>query len=215
MAWMALAGMIGSLAGQAAAGQQQSAATKEGAQSQAEIEGMNRAYQQREFDKIIADNVPFREAGNQAIPLWKDAASNKLNVQGMPLYELQKQLIEQGNEGNEAPAYIGERSLAGLRGVEGEAQKGRLIDLVKVGLGASGSAGQANLGLGNVLGQSYMNQGDSAAAGLMNAANIRQSLINKGLEEASGYPAYQASQRKNRLSSFGDAYSTWRNPPLS
>lgn len=184
--------MGSSYAGQKA----QNEAMVSGAETNAEIEAMNREFQKKMFNKQIEMQKPFYEEGLKALPLYEQATYGKLPFEKSGLGKLQEGLISKEISGY--PSYIKDMALSRLRSEEGEKQKGRLMDLEKIGLGASGLAGESNVRLGNALAGSYLASGGAMANATMNKYMGTQSAWNRAIDQLSGIPAYLSSMNRNQ-----------------
>lgn len=186
--WLALAGM-----GMNAIGKQQGLeGTVEGAQTQANIEGLSRAAQKRRFDRDIKYQEPFFKAGEKAVPEYAKAVKNEFDITQSPLYKMQKEMIM--GELEDAPEGVRTSALERLGAREGEMAKGRLLDLQKIGLGSAGSAGQTALSFGSAFSQSLQRGGTALAQGTLSSSMQRQNMWTDAMEEVSGYPAYRTQQ---------------------
>jgi hypothetical protein len=192
MIWLALAGMAASAASSQAGAAAASAASIESAQASAEIESMNRAFQRSQFEKELARQKPFYEAGKAALPLYQQAINNTLDVTKLPLYKMQKGMIEKSFDAN-TPEYIKENAMQQLGAQEGELAKTRLADVQQIGLGQAGAAGQSQVNLGTTLANSLMRGGNALAQGQLSAAMNQQNAWTKAANDISGLPAYMAS----------------------
>jgi hypothetical protein len=185
--------MIAGLAMSQRGQQQAMASTVEGARTQANIEAMNREYSQKVFDEEIEQQKPFYDAGVKAGVKYDDAITNKLDPKKTGTYQLQRELIDPDLAGQ--PEYVWEGAHERLGAMEAEKQKGRLMDLQQIGLGAAGSAGTAGVNLGNVLAQSYGLTGNVMAKATQSAAEQKQSMWNVTASQLSGLPSYFSASR--------------------
>lgn len=196
MGFWAMIPAIAGMAGQAAGGRQQRAATIEGAETQAEIERMNRDYQRELFEKEQARQKPYYEMGLQnALPMVdKYLQQGQVSQEQMPLYRMQKDAGLNALAEQNVGGYGRERFMEGLNATEQDATYNRLMDALKFGLGASSAAGA---GASNFAG-SYMNslaRGNRAlSAGESRAASQRQSMYSNLAGQASSIPAYSYLQ---------------------
>lgn len=187
--------------------------TREGEAKQAALEKLNRDYAQKIFDEDIERQKPFYDAGIKAGVQYSDAITNKLDPTQSGAYKTQLGLISPELEG--APEYVREEAIQRLGAIEGEKQKGRLLDLQQIGMGAAGAAGTSGMNLGNVLAQSF---GRTSGAGFQTAQNLqtvgeqRQSAFNVAASQLSGLPAYLASSRSPQTQYGGSPYTTQQNP---
>lgn len=197
MIWMALAGMAASVASSSAGAAAASAASIESAQASADIERMNRNFQRSRFEQELELQKPFYEAGKKALPLYKQAINNTLDITTLPLYKMQKGMIE-GSFDKNTPDYIKENAMKQLGAQEGELAKTRLADVQQIGLGQAGAAGQSNINYGTAVANSLMRGSNALAQGQLNSSMIQQNAWTKAAEDISGLPAYISSTRQPR-----------------
>jgi len=190
---------------------------EKGAAEQARIEQIKREYVQKQFDADIERQKPFYEAGIAAGVDYPDAVKNKLDVTKSGAYQEQKALIDPTLE--DSPQYVKDMAMERLGAVEGEAQKGRLLDLQKIGMGAAGSAGNSSMNLGNVLAQSYGLAGNVQTGADITSSETRQSAWNRAASQITGLPAYLEARKAptgattNAVSNAGtNPFITTSNP---
>lgn len=194
MSFTAIAGIIGSIGVSAAGSETASASTVAGAETKAEQTRLGQVFQTKQFEKAIERQQPFLQAGQEASPLLTLAIRNELETSNLPATEIRKGLVSAGIE--EAPEFVKERVGRGIEATEAESQKSRLLDLVKIGLGAAGSVTGARAGLGVETAESLGKIGRIGAGALQSAATQRQNTITTAAERFGGLPAFLASQRK-------------------
>ncbi len=170
---------------------------QQGTAEQIRIEGLNRQFQKEEFDKQIARQQPFVDVGNLALPQFIEALSNRPSAAGLPATQIQGGMISDFL-GSQAPGFVKERSLANLGAIEAEKNKGRLSDLINIGLGGVGSSAGTGVNLGTTLGQSLMTSGNLQAQGLQAAAANRENRQNQLFQGLSGLPALAYTAYKNQ-----------------
>lgn len=188
-------GAIAGIALSAAGGEAARASTIEGAELQVEQERLGRAFQREQFEKALARQQPFLEAGQEASPLLAMAIRNELDTSNLPSTEIQKGLLAAGL-GEEAPAFVTERAGRGIEAIEAENQKSRLLDLVQIGLGAAGAASGTRANIGTTTAQSLGRIGNIGAGALQSAATQRQNIATQATERFGGLPAFLASQKR-------------------
>ncbi len=191
---------IGAQAGAGRAAQKTSVA---GAEAQAEIEGLQREAATKEFDRQISRQQPFLDVGGQALPEFISAISNKGDAAGLPATQIQGDLIAEFL-GDEAPAFIKERAMTNLGAVEAERNKGRLADLVSVGLGGAMSSAGSGVDLGTTLSRSLATEGNIRGSALQDSATARQNTINQAVGQLSGLPAFIAASRGPKFQTVPD-----------
>lgn len=182
---------IGAQAGASRAARKTSEA---GAKTQAEIEKLQREASKRQFDKRLERQKPYLEAGTEALPEFIDAVSNRGEVSDLPATRIQGDLISEFL-GDQAPAFIRDRANTNLEAVETERNKGRLADLVSVGLGGAMSSAGAGVDLGTSLSRSLAQEGNIRGSALQNNAISRQNTINQTVGQLAGLPALIAANR--------------------
>jgi hypothetical protein len=186
---------LGSIGAGAVGQQQAQAGSIEGAKTQAGIERLGRAASKEEFDKQIVRQQPFIDVGTRAIDPLTQAISNRGDVSGLPATQIQSDLISDFL-GPQAPGFVTEDVLANLEATELERNKGRLSDLVNIGLGGVGSSAGSRINLGTTLGSSLLGSGNLAGQSLQDAAIGRQNTANQLTTSLGGLPAFIAGQRQ-------------------
>lgn len=213
MIW-ALIPAIAGMASQAAGGAQAAAATVEGAQTQADIEAMNREFQEELFNKELERNRPRYEAGlEKGLPQFKNILkTGRVDLEKMPAYRAQRKMGENALSRFGADSPFARNRLSERLGVaENEATKARLNDLLQLSLGASGSAGQGAANFANAASTGYANIGNVLAGGNQQAAQQRQSTYGNLAGQIGSIPAY-ISQRNYLNQGSGNPYITTQNP---
>lgn len=169
-------------------------AEEAGVRQQLETEALNREFQRRQFERQLERQQPFLEAGTLALPEFIQAIQNRpvTDVAGLPATGIQAGLITEAL-GPQAPAFVTEGALADLSAIEAERQKGRLADLVNIGLGGVGSAAGSRVNLGTTLGSSLAGSGALQAQGLQQAAASRENRRNQLIQGLAGLPAVVAA----------------------
>jgi len=196
---LALLGMGLSAGGGIAGGMAANAATEEGAAAQLGIDRMNRQFQGEMFDEQIAQQQPYLDLGNQAAPMLGNMINDpsSFDPSGMPAYQFQDQNMQQWMGDRFGAPSLG--VMGGLRkqlGVrERESTKSRLFDLMKIGMGASETAGRSGSVTANALSNAMM-QSAGIRSDLQNQLyNSRQSQMNESIDSIAGYPAYRKQQQ--------------------
>ena len=186
-----IAGAAG-LAGGAAGSEANNAATVEGAQTQADIEAMNRAYQRKLFDEQQANQQPYYQAGYDANPLLNQfRTQGGIDLSNNPLFQMQQRL---GSEGLQMAGQTRPGTQEYFNAMNNATSQTpayqRLLDLQKVGLGSADTAGSYANNQGNALASSYMTGGNAMASGAINSGHQRQSLYSNLAGGAANLPAY-------------------------
>jgi hypothetical protein len=192
-----------------------------GTRSQIETEKLAQAFKEREFGKQIERQTPFVEAGKLALPDLIAAISNRPNavpnetslvdsrispnidrsidprinktVPGvLPAERAQSQSITDFI-GPNAPKFIRDKALLDLEAVELEKNKGRLSDLVDLGVGGVGKGAQSRMNIGSSAGGSAVKTGNLLADSLQNQATQRQESRDRLISGISGLPALAAA----------------------
>jgi hypothetical protein len=196
MAFGAIAGIVGSIGLSAAGAEAQRATTEEGARLQVAQEELGREFQREQFEKALARQQPFLEAGQEASPLLTAAIRNQLTGEQLPAAQIQTGLLEESLAG--APEFVLSRGRQGIEAIEAENQKSRLLDLIQIGQGAAGSAGRTRANIGITAAQSLGRIGNIGAGALQSAAQQRQNMATQATERFGGLPAFLASQRRQQ-----------------
>lgn len=209
VAWFALAGIALSAASSSAGAAAASASSIEGAQASADIEAMNRNYQRSSFEKQLGLQKSFYEAGVASLPLYQAAMKNTLDVTNLPLYQMQKRIMD-GGQDKDTPQYIKNNALLTLGAQEGELAKTRLADIQQIGLGQAGSAGQSSVNFGSAFANSIKREGNAQAQGQLSASQENQGMWNKAIDDTLSVAPYLASQgrRTNQQPLNGSQYTT-------
>jgi hypothetical protein len=180
--------------GAQAAGQESARETTvAGAESRAKIDEMGREAAQREFQRQIERQQPYLDAGVSSLPEFIRAIENKADVSELPATRIQSSLISEFL-GSESPEYIKDKAIVNLNAVEAEKNKGRLADLINIGLGGTASAAGSRVDLGSTA-SNISNIGNITAQGLSDAAKMRQDTVSGITGGLSGLPAYIAAQK--------------------
>lgn len=159
-----------------------------GAKSLAATEAENRKFQLETFNKMVEKQKPFIEAGKEAIPLYSEAIRGRGGPMEGGLAQMQKGMIEEDT--GSMTDHIKKISMQRLEAEEGERYKGRLSDMQKIGLGASGSAGQSAVNLGGALAGSYVRGGSALSEARMASGINRQNMWLQAAQSLSGLPSY-------------------------
>lgn len=193
---IALVAAAGSAAMGAAGSNAAMAATKEGAQSQANVEEMSRQYQRKLFDEEMERLRPYHEtAVQEGLPLMQQYLSEGgIDQSQMPLYNMQMDAAMSGLEGQGVGDYGMNRYRDSLSAAENDAGYARLQDMMQIGMGASGAAGQGAGNFATGQAQSFINSGNALARANMQANNMQNSMYGDLADQFSSIPAY-ASQR--------------------
>lgn len=194
-----LVASIGSIGASGLGGMQQNKSQLQAAQTQAEIERMSRDFSRRQFQKQIDRQQPFVDVGTQSLPALIESISNRGDVSTLPATQTQGALIS-GFLGENAPGAITENALANLEAIEAEKNKGRLQNLVDVGLGGTGQTIGSRLNLGSTLGQSLASEGNILSNALQQSATNRQNIANQMGSQIGGLPALIATMRGGQQS---------------
>lgn len=190
---LALIGMAGGMASQAAGGAQNAAATKEGAQTQAAIEAMNRQFQKEVWDAEMGRRKPYYDAGLRNLPQLMAASQYRNDPTQSAAYRAQYGFGENALRGAGLGDSATLRYLSqGGGDAEREASYNRLLDLERIGLGASESAGSGAQNYANAVSNSLMTAGNAMGQGYAGAAAKREGAYQNALGQASSIPAYYA-----------------------
>lgn len=182
-----------------------------GEQEQLRVEALNREFQEEQFDKQIARQEPFVQAGTEAIDPLIQAISNRGDVSGLPSTQIQGGLISDFL-GAQAPGFVTDRALGDLEAIEADKNKGRLSDLVNIGLGGVGSQAGSGANLGSTLGQSLATSGNIAAQSITDAAANRENRRNQLFQGVTGLPSLAVTAFQNRPQQPVNPFITAQNP---
>jgi len=158
----------------------------QGARDQAAIEEKNRGVQRKTFEGQIERQQPFVDTGVRALSPFIESISNRGET-GLPAEQIQARQISEFL-GDQAPSFVKNDALANLEAVELEKNKGRLSNLIDIGLGGIGATGQSGQQLGANVGQSLAQSGNINAGILTQGAVDRQNRFNRILEGVSSIP---------------------------
>jgi len=180
--------------------EQEAQATEEGAKVQAKLEEINRKYQRKIFDEQVARQLPFYEEGRKALPMLEQyRTEGGRDLAGNPLYDMQ---LEQGLSGLQESGHTRPGTASNFRNMlnAGSQQPAynRLLDLQRVGLGASGQAGNYAENLGGALTQSYQRGGNALWAGEAQSNQQRESMYSNALGQLGNAPANYYYQQRRR-----------------
>lgn len=189
-------------------------ATEAGAREALASSRKGREFAQELLDESIALQQPFIEAGQGALPLAELAARFEGDFRGTPAFAARE---EQGMtallnaiQGDELSGFASDRFGGRLDASEQGMNRARLNDLIAIGLGSSGSAGQQSGTLADLATRSAIQGGSLAGTGAQTAFEQRQNAINQAASEFSGLPAFLASL--NTGGGGGNPFVTNRNP---
>jgi len=164
-----------------------------GVEEQAALEAKSRAFQQEQFGKAIERQQPFVDIGVRALPELVTAVQNLGDVSRLPSTRFQKSIVAEFL-GENAPGFVLSRSGREIEATEAERQKGRLADLVNIGVGGTASQAGAGVGLSSALGRSLTTSGNVQAQALQDAAINRENRRNQLISGLAGLPSFIASQ---------------------
>jgi hypothetical protein len=196
-----------------AKGQQEETESQvQGIETQAQIEALGREASQEEFEAQIERQAPFLQAGEQALSPLIQAISNRgTDVSNLPGVAFQQEQIL-NFLGDQAPDFISDKAITNLEAIEFEQNKGRLSDLVNIGLGSLGTSAGARVNLGTTVGQSLGAESGLKGLALQTAATGRQNRINTLATGLSGIPALIAAQSNQPTFQQASPLITQRNP---
>lgn len=223
MAWPAIAGMIGSLAGGAAgsyAGQQ---ATVDSAQAQLANTRSNIAFQKWLSDQEQARYKPFTDQGISALPELEQRRLGTFDIMASPYASRRGEMLNTGManqmalRGGGNNAYGQRNALQDLRSSEEGLGYERALDRVRIGQGNAANAGQQYGQYANALSRAYQNAGNINSALTNSLASQRSQLYGDVMNTAAGAPAsmYLYNQRKQgqNIARDQDYYSNPSNAP--
>ncbi|MCP4365429.1 MAG: hypothetical protein GY800_09055 [Planctomycetes bacterium] len=214
MGWLDVAigiggAVVGGIVQKKAAGEAEER-VEAGAREQADIERLNRLFRSEQFQKDIARQQPMLEAGERALPEYiKSLRGEATGVS--PTVGIRSDMVREA-VGSESPEFILEEAGKDIGAVESERRKGRLANLINVGLGGVGSTTASQVDLGTTLGRSLQYGGSVTEAGLTEAATMRQNQRNRELQALAGIPAAAYTIWQNRPQSSASPYTSSSNP---
>jgi len=175
------------------------ATTLEGVKTSADIQQMGLDFAQKLFDQSMARERPFIEAGQAALPLAQLAAQGQGKYQETPLYQFRNESgagsLANLVQGGEISPFAQSRFTNGLNVSEEAQNRARLNDLLSIGLGSSGTAGQQSNAMANTATNAAIAGGQLGAAGTQTAFEQRQNTINGLLQGLGGLSSYVAANR--------------------
>lgn len=171
--------------------------TVSGSRAQAGIERLGREASSRQFGRQIARQQPFIDVGTRALPQFIESLSNRGDVSGLPATTIQSGLISDFL-GDQAPQFVLDEALGNLEAVEAERNKGRLSDLINIGLGGVGSSAGSRVNLGTTFGRSIASEGNVLGQSLQDAATGRQNIANQAITSLGGIPAFLSANFQGR-----------------
>jgi len=173
---------------------QESASRKiEGAaRERADIEALNRVFQQEMFQKGQQRRQPLLQSGQYALPKLIESISNRGDVSNLPATRIQGSIISE-YLGEESPNFITEDALSNMQAMEAEKNKQRLSNLVNIGLGGLGSTIQQQSGMNRFNALSTLNENQIRQNAIQQAAIDRSNRNLQFGNTMAGLPAYIAT----------------------
>lgn len=191
--------ILGGLLGSNAASKAQARAAAE----QNRLSNLALDLQEQMYNEQQAQFAPYAEFGLGGVQGMQQDLAGTYDYTQTPEYQFRQNIgtnALKGVLGDRYGQYAGDAFTTGLNLDENAQSYGRLLDRVKVGQGAAGSAGQSALGYGNALANAYQSQAAANQIANMNAGNIRFNALGQAAEQASSIPAY--IQQANYLRSL-------------
>lgn len=180
-------------------GMQANQANIQGAKTALKTQRMGQALADKIFQASIARERPFIEAGQAALPLSVLAAgAGGGNYADTAAYRYRDEagraaLADLLGGANLSP-FAGKRFGDTLNLSEEANNRARLADLIAIGLGSSGTAGQESMARANANTAAALQQGALAGATAQNIFEAKQNMVNQLLGSLSGLPSYYAAQ---------------------
>ena len=199
---MALLPLLASLGGtglNVLGAEQERKATVEGVKGSLETQRKGQRFAGDILEGSIAREQPFIEAGRGALPLAELAAVGEADFRGTPIFRGREEqglaALMEAIQGDELSGFAGERFGSTLDASEQELNRTRLNDLLAIGLGSSGTAGQEGATLANLATQSALRGGNLQASGAQTAFEQRQNQLNQALASLGGAPSFFEATR--------------------
>lgn len=226
MIW-ALIPAIAGMASQAAGSAQAQASTIEAAKSQAYAADLAQKFQKEMLNKELKKLKPYSDVGlKRGLPFMQQileqgdlsagtgmAGTGKpgeLTLSDMPFYRMQRgaglQALEEAGFGGSD--YVRNQYLGDLGTAENAATRARLQDLLSIGLGASGSAGQGAQSYATQTGQRMSSLANILSSAQSQRSLIEQQGINRLGGQISSIPSYLYQQNRGQRG----GYTTYANP---
>lgn len=196
-------GVLGGLFGSSS----QAKAQKRAAAEQNRLTNLGLDLQEELYGQQMEQFQPYLEFGQAAVPGLEQGLQGGYDYTATPEYQFRQELGQNALRGALGDRYgqvAGETFGRGLNLDENAQAYGRLIDRVKVGQGAAGSAGQSALGYGNALASAYQSQAAANQIANMNAGNIMRDAYGRAGEQLSAIPAF--IQQQNYLQSLNRGF---------
>jgi hypothetical protein len=171
-----------------------------GAESALDTQRLGQGFAEDLLGSSIGRQQPFIQAGLDALPLAELAAVGQGGFRDTPIFRQREETglaaLMEAIQGGELSGFAGERFATGLEASEEAQNRARLNDLLNIGLGASGAAGQAGGTLADLATRSAVAGADISAGGAQTSFEQRQNAINQALEGLSGIPSFIAATRQ-------------------
>lgn len=174
------------------------AATIQGAETAADIQRMGTKFAQRLFNESLAREQPFIQAGQRALPLAELAASGKGNFRSTPVYQNRQSTglsALGGLADSQVSPFAAKRFNQMLDATEEAMNLSRLNDLISIGLGSSGTAGQQGTAAANEATRAAILGGQMQSGAAQTAFEQRQNMINGLLQQGGGLSSYLSADK--------------------
>jgi hypothetical protein len=209
-----LIGGVVNVLGGVAGGQAANESTQASAQAQLDIDRLNREFQGEMFEEQLQQQRPYMELGRMAAPrlgaMINDPSS--FDASEIPSYQFQDESLQQmmGEKfGSPSLGIMGNlRNRLGVQ--ERESTKNRLFDLMKIGTGASETAGRSGSVTANALSNAMMQSAGIRGNLQSQLYNQQQSNVNQAVQGVGGIPAYMAYQNYANPRDPNSQYGNWR-----
>ena len=197
---LALIPAIAGIGAQAAGGEAARKTTLEGARSALETQRLGQDFAREILEGSIAREQPFIQAGQAALPLSQLAALGEGQFRDTPIFRERESTglaeLADAIQGEQISGFARDRFGRGLDVSEEAQSRARLNDLLAIGLGSAGTAGQEGGTLANLATQAALRGGDIRATGAQTAFEQRQNAINQALGELGGLPSFFAATKE-------------------
>ena len=205
-----------SIAGGIAGGTAADKASIQSAKDSAYAQDLNTGLQTEIFQDQTKRNQPYLDFGDGGVNSLRDG----YDFRQTPEYMYRQQL------GGQALGQLGQFDPSVLNYARGEMGRGldmseqddsysKIIDRIKIRQGQAATSGQGAQQYGSALANAYTRAGNTNALSNMYRGNNQQDMMNRGMAQASGIPAYIQQQNYlqslNNMPSGANSQYAWDN----
>ena len=189
--------LIGSLAAKAIGGAAAGNIAQSGIESAIDTNRRGQTFAESLLERSIDRQAPFIEAGQAALPLTVLAREGGGEFRDRPIFQQREEsglaALLGSIQGDDLSGFAADRFSTGLDVSEEAQNKARLNDLLNIGLGASGQAGQTGQRIAGAATTGALQRGNLGASGAQTSFEQRQNILNQQLEGLSGLPSFFAA----------------------